>query len=358
MLLPSINSTGIRSRAPLRLGLAGGGTDVSPYSDEYGGLVLNATVDRYAFATIEPSHDWKIRFVASDLEKEEVFPLDIDALESAELKLHAGVYRRILRQFLGGRPLPVTVHTTVDAPAGSGLGSSSALVVALVEAFRAVLDIPLGPYDIAHLSHEIERVDLGLAGGKQDQYSATFGGINFIEFLKEERVIVNPLRVSRGIANELEASLVCCFSGVSRNSDAIIRQQQDGMNIGSAKTLDNMHQLKADAVEMKDALLRGNIPEMAKVLNKSWEAKKQTAAGVSNDEIDHLFASGRAAGAWGGKVSGAGGGGFLMFLVPPERRANIISALNRAGGAASGVEFKSSGVESWTIPGRSPTLVC
>jgi len=170
----------IRSRAPLRLGLAGGGTDVSPYSDEFGGAVLNATIDRYAFAFIEPSPDGHIHFIASDLESDERFPLDLDALSGASLVLHAAVYRRMIRDFGGGRPLAVRVQTSVDAPPGSGLGSSSALVVALVEAFRALLDLPLGPYEVAHLAYEIERVDLGLSGGKQDQYAATFGGVNYI----------------------------------------------------------------------------------------------------------------------------------------------------------------------------------
>ena len=145
MLIPSLSSTGVRSRAPLRLGLAGGGTDVSPYSDEYGGAVLNATIDRFAFAFIEPSQDWKIRFIAVDGGVEEVFPLDLDAIGRAQLKLHAAVYRRMVREFGGGRPLAITVRTTVDAPAGSGLGSSSALVVALVEAFRAMLDCSARP---------------------------------------------------------------------------------------------------------------------------------------------------------------------------------------------------------------------
>jgi len=187
----------IRSRAPLRLGLAGGGTDVSPYSDEFGGAILNVTIDRYAFAFIEGSADWKVRFIAADLGIEECLPLDMDAIANARLRLHSAVYRRMIQEFGGGRPLAITIRTSVDAPAGSGLGSSSALVVALVEAFRAVLELPLGPYEVAHLAYEIERVDLNLAGGKQDQYAAAFGGINFIEFMANDRVIVNPLRVGK-----------------------------------------------------------------------------------------------------------------------------------------------------------------
>jgi D-glycero-alpha-D-manno-heptose-7-phosphate kinase len=350
VLVPSLTYSGIRSRAPLRLGLAGGGTDVSPYSDEYGGAVLNATIDRYAFAFIEPSQDSKIRFIAVDRGEEEIFPLDLQAICGARLKLHAAVYRRMVRDFAGGRPPAMTVRTTVDAPAGSGLGSSSALVVALVEAFRSVLDVPLGPYEIAHLSFEIERIDLGLSGGKQDQYAAAFGGVNFIEFLPRNQVIVNPLRIPRSTLNELEISLLICFSGVSRRSEDIIDQQKIGMTQKSVKILDSLHQLKADAVEMKQALLRANVPEMARILNRSWSAKKETASGVSTDFIEEVSKIAFAKGALAGKVSGAGGGGFMMFMVPPERRVNIMRALNDAGALSSGVHFTAVGAESWLLP--------
>jgi len=350
--LPNLH-TSVRSRAPLRLGLAGGGTDVSPYSDKFGGVVLNATIDRYAFAFIEPAPDDQIHFSATDIEVEEVFPLDFDAVAGAHLKLHAAVYRRMMSEFGSGHPLPLKVRTSVDAPPGSGLGSSSALVVALVEAFRSILDVPLGPYEIANIAFEIERVELALAGGKQDQYAAAFGGLNFIEFLPEGRVIVNPLRVSRALLNELETSLVICFSGVSRRSEDIIAQQIRGMTEKSSTALDSLHQLKRDSIDMKQALLLADIPEMARILNKSWIAKKETASGVSTKCIDKLSAIAFDHGALGCKISGAGGGGFIMFIVPPEQRVNIVRSLNNAGGSASGVQLTSFGAESWTVPNKN-----
>ncbi len=341
----------IRARVPLRLGLAGGGTDLSPYCDEYGGAVLNTTIDRYAYAFIEPSDDGLVHFAAPDLEIEESFPPDMDALAECRLGLHAGVAKRMLTQFGGGRIAPMRVTSYVDAPPGSGLGSSSALVVALVEAFTALLAAPLGPYDVAHVAFEIERIDLGLAGGKQDQYAATFGGTNFIEFHAGDRVIVNPLRVSPSVLNELETSMVVCFTGVSRRSEEIIAEQQRGM-AGAGQdgdVMDSLHQLKRDAMEMKEALLRGEIPRMASVLNRSWEAKKRTASGVSTGRIEALYDLAFANGAIGGKVSGAGGGGFMMFFVPPVRRIGVIRALNAAGGTASGVHLTSQGAESWSV---------
>lgn len=336
----------IRARAPLRLGLAGGGTDLSPYCDSFGGAVLNVTIDRYAFASILPSTDGKITFGADDIAQTESFALDAP-LDQARLVLHRGVYERMIRDYNYGERIPMVVKTTVDAPAGSGLGSSSALVVALVEAFRESLSIPLGLYDSARLAFEIERIDLGLAGGRQDQYAAAFGGINFIEFLANDRVIVNPMRVRDAIKNELESSLLVCFSGRSRESADIIARQKSGLSAGSEKTLDAMHQLKADAIEMKQALLLGDVETMARVLNQSWKAKKATAAGISTDRIDELFDLAIGAGALGGKVSGAGGGGFMFFLAHPEHRFGLVEALNRAGGMASPVKFTNVGCETW-----------
>ena len=337
----------VRARAPLRLGLAGGGTDLSPYCDDFGGAVLNCTIDRYAYCFIEASADGMVHFIARDIDTEEVISPNPTALAEATLGIHAGVYRRIVRDVLGGRMPGLRITSFVDAPPGSGLGSSSALCVAMVEAFRLLLGLPLGPYDVAHLAFEIERIDLALSGGRQDQYAAAFGGANFIEFLPNDRVIVNPLRVSRAIRCEFETSLVTCFSGVSRRSDAIICEQQRRMTGPSADSLTSLHQLKSDAVEMKQALLRGEIRRMGTILNRSWAAKKRTAQGVSNVVIDTLYDTAMQHGAIAGKVSGAGGGGFLMFIVPPQARMDLIQALNAHGGIANTVQLSHAGAEAW-----------
>lgn len=339
----------VRARVPLRLGFAGGGTDLSPYCDEYGGAVLNMTIDRYAYAFIEPSTDGRLHFAAPDLGLEEDFAPALEMLGSAHLQLHGGVTRRMLRQFGGGRVPAIRLVSYVDAPPGSGLGSSSALVVAMVEAFTAFLGAPLGPYDVAHVAYEVERLELGLAGGKQDQYAATFGGVNFIEFHANNRAIVNPLRVTPWVLNELETAMVICFTGVSRRSEEIIAEQQRRMVAHGEAALDALHQLKRDAVEMKEALLRGQIARMAEVLNRSWLAKQKTAPGISTGRIESLYDLAFANGAAGGKVSGAGGGGFMMFIVPPNRRFQVVRALNEAGAQASGVHLTTQGAESWTV---------
>lgn len=339
------DSAKIRSRAPLRIGLAGGGTDLAPYCDQFGGAVLNVTIDRYAFATCTPRNDGKVFFEADDLGIGEEWRPGEEAY--SQLKLHQAVYSRMIRDFADGRPTPMTLRTTVDAPAGSGLGSSSALVVALVDAMRECLNAPLGIYDVAHLAYEIERLDLALSGGRQDQYAAAFGGMNFIEFLPGDRVIVNPLRAHRSVTCELESSIVICFSGQSRESAAIIDQQQSALTKATAQTIEAMHQLKHDALEMKHAFSLGDIERMADILHSSWKAKKATATAISNLRIEELLELGLRNGALAGKVSGAGGGGFMFFLVHPENRHKLIKALNAADGHAGTIKFTENGCETW-----------
>jgi D-glycero-alpha-D-manno-heptose-7-phosphate kinase len=342
----------VRSRAPLRLGLAGGGTDLSPYCDEHGGAVLNATIDRFAFAHVFPNRSNTLVFRARDVGAEEMFEPTVDFPTDDGLILHKATYARIVKTFCGGRPIPLTVSTTIDVPAGSGLGASSALVVALIEAFRTALQLPLGPYEMARLAFQIERVDLGLAGGRQDQYAAAFGGLNYVEFLGDERVVVNPLRMRRDYLNEFESSLIICFTGQSRRSDKIIQEQVSGLRAMNAQTLESMHALKRDASDMKLALLSGRIHDVAEILGASWRAKKLTASGVSNARVDELYDVALKAGAWSGKVSGAGGGGFLMIMTDPETRFQVIAALNAAGGLGLPVKLSFDAAEGWTPPLR------
>lgn len=339
----------VRSRAPLRLGLAGGGTDVSPYCDRYGGAVLNVTIDMYAYTIIEPTDDGKVTFTASDIDGTFEAPAS-DALEIGyPLILHRAVYRRIIRQFHDGKPLSCRITTFCDAPPGSGLGTSSTMVVSLVKAFVEWLNLPLGEYEIAHLAYEIERIDAGLGGGRQDQYAATFGGVNFMEFLADDRVIVNPLRIKNWILSEMETSLVLFNSGVSRSSAAIIQEQTDNLTANIGTTLDAMHDIKADAYGMKEGLLRGDFDKLAGFMRKSWDAKKRLAKSISNDHIDQVHAAAMAAGARAGKVSGAGGGGFMTFLVDPSRRVDVIRALGREEGHVMTCHFTRHGTEGWKI---------
>jgi D-glycero-alpha-D-manno-heptose-7-phosphate kinase len=338
-----------RARAPLRLGLAGGGTDVSPYCDTFGGYVLNATIDRYAYAVIKTLDEPMVRFIATDLQVEETMPAEGCIEISGKLALHKAVYTHMVRHFNGGRHVPVELSTFCDAPSGSGLGSSSTLVVVMIRAFVELLKIPLDDYSIANLAYRIERVECGLQGGRQDQYSAAFGGFNFMEFYAEERTVVNPLRIKNWVICELEASLVLFFTGVSRESAHIIADQSGNVKSGSTDAIDAMHGLKREAQLMKESLLRGDFPGLVESVRLGWLNKKRSARTVSNPTIDATYDAAIEAGALAGKISGAGGGGFMWFFVPAERRMSVIRTLTGFGGHVSNCHFTKNGAQAWRL---------
>lgn len=339
----------VRARAPLRLGLAGGGTDVSPYCDVYGGHVMNVTIDRYAYAILSPRSGNESCFHAIDVGHEEIHSCEAAIDTSGPLRLLKGVYARISNDFLDGQRPALTVKTFSDAPPGSGLGSSSTMVVALVQAFVEYFSLPLGEYEVAHLAYDIERKDLGLAGGKQDQYAATFGGFNFMEFYADNRVIVNPLRIKDWVWAELESSLVLYFTGVSRSSADIIEQQSRNVGDNNQASINAMHQLKDEAIQMKECILKGDLRRLESTLQAGWVAKKKTATSISNPLIERVERIAFASGARAAKVSGAGGGGFMMFLCSPEQRIGLSRALLLEGGSVMDFHFTQQGASSWRI---------
>ena len=338
-----------RARAPLRLGLAGGGTDVSPYCDMYGGYVLNAAIDRYAYAVIKILDEPVVRLIATDQRLEKTRPAAVPLPLNGKLDLHKAVYNHVVQNFNGGKPIPLELSTFCDAPAGSGLGSSSTLVVAMIRVFAELLNLPLDDYTIAHMAHRIERVDCGLQGGRQDQYSATFGGFNFMEFYADERAVINPLRIKNWIICELESSSVLYFTGVSRESAHIIADQSSNVNSGAVDALEAMHGIKREALAMKECLLRGDFPGLVDSMRLGWENKKRSAKTVSNSHIDSIYDAAIGAGALAGKVSGAGGGGFMWFFVPTEKRMDVIRTLNGFGGQVSNCHFTKHGTQAWRI---------
>lgn len=332
----------------MRLGLAGGGTDVSPFSDIYGGCILNATISLYAYCDIVPRQDGKIIFITEDrgerfesVSKREL-PMD------GNLDLLKAIYNRVIKDF----DLPAQsfeLHTFVDAPAGSGLGTSSTLVVAVLGAFVQWLSLPLAEYDIASLAYSIEREDLCLAGGKQDQYAATFGGFNFMEFYSDNKVIVNPLRIKDKIINELSRNIVLFYTSTSRDSAAIIERQQKNVISNNTKSIDAMQQLKKQAVLMKEALLKNDLDKIGDILNLGWEYKRQMASGISTNLFEDVYRAALEAGARGGKISGAGGGGYIFFYCPDCVRYKVIDVLNNFGGKVRRFEFTKEGLQTWQM---------
>jgi D-glycero-alpha-D-manno-heptose-7-phosphate kinase len=336
-----------RSKAPLRIGLAGGGTDVSPYCDLYGGAILNATVSLYAYATIEPIDSPTISLYAPDRQESLELELAPQLTIDGSFDLARSAYNSMVTRY-GAVPSGFRLTTYVDAPAGSGLGTSSTLMVAILGAFAEWLRVPLGEYDIAHLAYEVERVELGMAGGKQDQYAAAFGGVNYMEFYAADKVIVNPLRIKPDYLHELEHNLLLYFTGTSRLSSTIIAAQSKSVTNNNTISIDAMHGLKAQAQMMKEALLRGLIDEIGPILDYGFKFKRQMAAGISNDSMEEIYEIARTAGATGGKISGAGGGGFMMFYCPGNSSYKVREALEGRGGRFRRYGFTQAGLATWS----------
>ncbi|MGA3133055.1 MAG: GHMP kinase [Terracidiphilus sp.] len=323
-----------------------------PYCDEFGGAILNATIDYYAYAGLEPLNNGKVEFVSADLHQ----CVSYDAMPAVafdgKLDLFKAVYNHVVNNYNEGQPLSLRMSTRVDVPAGSGLGSSSTLVVAMLMAYAEWLNLPMGDYELAQTAYVIERKEAGLQGGKQDQYAAAFGGFNFMEFGQNGRVLVNPLRVKDWVVSELEASLLLYFTGKSRVSAEIIKEQSQNAGNRNEMALEAMHRVKEEAYRMKECLLRGDFQNLHEVMRQSWGSKKRMASQITNDHIERLYACGMKAGAYCARISGAGGGGFMMFLTDPIQKDLVAAALDGhdEGGTVYRCHFTSVGVQAWRVP--------
>ena len=341
----------VRSRAPLRLGLAGGGTDVSPYCDIFGGAILNATIGHYAYASIESTEDARVHFLSNDQNQSSEYPAGGPLVPDGNLDLLKYVHNHAVERFNSGKPVALKLTTRVDVPAGSGLGGSSTLVVATLKAYAELLNYPIDDYDLAHTAWIIERKEAGLRGGSQDQYAAAFGGFNFMEFGGNNRVLVNPLRIRDSIVSELEASMLLFYTGASRDSSEIIAEQVHNVEVGNQQAITAMHEIKNEAVRMKEALLRGDFHLLHEVLRSSWEAKKQMANKIVNAKIETLYTRALQAGAYCARISGAGGGGFMIFLTDPMRKDHVAETLVNCNtnGRIYGSHFTEVGAQAWRV---------
>jgi D-glycero-alpha-D-manno-heptose-7-phosphate kinase len=335
----------IRSKAPLRISFCGGGTDVLPYATEQGGVVLNATIDRYAYATlVERNRDeFIVHSLDYNLTKE--FDLDHPPVYDGQLDLVKAAFKWLNHQNDGPRP-GFELHLHTDAPPGSGLGSSSAVVVAMLSSFSAWCGISLSSYEKARLAYVLEREELGIKGGMQDQYSSTFGGFNFIEF-GADGAVVNPLRITADVVNELQYSLILCYAGAPRLSARIIDAQISNYREGKSDVLAAMERLKELTVAMKNALVCGRLEEFGSLLHEGWMNKKQMAHQITNPIVDEIYDEARKSGALGGKISGAGGGGYLYFFCPRETRHRVAARLASMGVDLTRFAFESRGVQTW-----------
>ena len=335
----------IRSKAPLRISFAGGGTDVEPYLSERGGVVLSTTIDKYAYGSLRFRDDRQITVTSLDYDVVAKYELDEPLTYDGNLDLVKAVIRRLNRDN-NDQGLDFFLHS--DAPPGSGLGSSSTVVVALIGLFKHWLHLPLTNYEIADLAYQIERIDLGIKGGKQDQFAATFGGFNFIEFYRDATV-VNPLRVPSDVLNELHYNLLLCYTGKTRLSARIIDTQVEGYVQGKEDVVRAMDELKAIAIDLKNALLQGRLNDFGALLHEAWMSKKKMAAQISDPHIDELYEIARKHGALGGKISGAGGGGYMFFYCQFDKKHIVAEQLERLGAQVVDLNFDFHGLQTWEV---------
>ena len=353
----------IRCKTPLRISFAGGGTDVSPYFEERGGVVLNATIDKYCYGSLVQRDDGNITVQSLDYDIVAKYHVDEEIAYDGQLDLVKAAIK-IMGQypdngngqntFGGGQGIDLFIHT--DAPPGSGLGSSSALVVALIGLLRRWRHLPLTHYDVAELAYHIERTELGIPGGTQDQYAAAFGGFNFMEF-SSAGVVVNPLRIDAETINELEYNLLLCYTGSTRLSANILDNQIDNYRNRKVDVLEAMGELKSITWDMKKALLQGRLDDFGHLLHEAWINKKKMAKEITNPAIDVLYSASRRYGALGGKLLGAGGGGYLLIYCPFGKKHVIAAALEELGGQVVEFTFQNRGVQTWEVRSTGSSLL-
>jgi D-glycero-alpha-D-manno-heptose-7-phosphate kinase len=336
----------IRAKAPLRISFAGGGTDVPPFPEREGGLVLNATINRYAYGTLRERSDGAITIHSFDYDSSVELDPGVPPVFDGRLDLAKAAVVRFTEG--AGSGYDLLLHS--NAPPGSGLGASSAMMVALIGVLSAYRSVPATDYELAELAHTIERDELGISGGRQDQYAATFGGFNFIE-LYGDHVVVNPLRIPPDVVLELEHNLLLCYTGTTRQSDHIIEDQTQRYTSGNAEATAGLKAQKRLALEMKNALLQRRLADFGELLHTAWEAKKRISDRISTDRIEELYDEARAAGAIGGKVTGAGGGGYLLLYCHHDRRHNVAKRMRELGATVDEFAFEPAGLRTWRVDG-------
>lgn len=328
----------IRARAPLRIGLAGGGTDVDPYATEKGGYVFNTTINKYAYSTLKPRKDHNMT-VTSEYYGRYRAPLNDGPLP---LDGNMDLIKAVSNHFQVTDGFDMNIRS--DVPAGSGLGGSSTMIVAMIGAIANWLDVDMSKLEMASLAYHLEREVIGLKGGKQDQYAAVFGGFNSLKF-DSNGVAVLPAKIPQDIIYELQCRSVMCFTGMTHDSAAVIDTQIKSYKEG--KNDEALDKAKEIAIKMRSSLRHGEIDEVAQLLGESWEYKKKFSDKVSNPEIDALYDTAIKAGAIGGKVSGAGGGGFMYFVTKYDKKPQVSKALSKAGAEVTEFQFEPEGVISW-----------
>lgn len=328
-----------RARAPVRMSFCGGGTDLTYFFIDHPAAVLSCTVGLYAHATLVPRADTQIHIYAEDMAREEHFECLAELLQANDKSLLATIIG-VIKPSYG-----FDLFLRSDFPVGSGLGGSSAATTATIAVFNELRQDRWNTYEIAELAFQAERLCFGIAGGWQDQYASAFGGFNLIEF-ENQRNMVHPIRLEESIRNELESCLLLCDTGISHDSGRLHELQREEIVAQDAQT-DLLHASVTLCRRMHRHLIRGELRAVGLCLDEAWRLKKRFSSAISHDRLDNTYQAALAAGALGGKLLGAGGGGFFLFYVQPQFRQRVVQALSALGCQTQNFRFESSGVTSW-----------
>ena len=329
-----------RGRAPVRITFGGGGTDLTHFFVDQGGAVINATINKYAHATLRKRTDSSVRIYSHDLKKVVEVSSPADLRLDGVLDLIVSVVKLIQPTF------GFEMEVAADYPVGSGLGGSASVAAAVIGCFNEFRSDPWDRHQISEMAFQAERLIMNIPGGWQDQYATVFGGINYMEFTADHNVIL-PLRLESKTVAELEESLVLCYTGRSHDSGAIHRDQRAHLETPESNAAESGSRKKELTLEMKRKLLRGDVYGYGKLLHEAWLLKRQDSLMITDSELDRIYSRAMANGALGGKILGAGGGGFFLFFVPPFQQYRVFDALSEQGYRCERVMFDESGLKSW-----------
>jgi D-glycero-alpha-D-manno-heptose-7-phosphate kinase len=338
----------------MRISFGGGGTEIPPYVDQFGGITVSTSVGVYARCCIESKKSDGIEFNSDDMGVNEVIQkkvlFDTQAPEADKsLKLSIACLRFLESQYEFKVVDGLRITTGSDAPQGSGLGASSVLTISIIKAIDEFFELNLTKSDVVSAAFEIERNILNLSGGKQDHYAATFGGLNYIVYHPNNTASVERIEIEPSAKLELESSLIALYTGTSRESAHIIENQQALIEKKDNTTITSLHKIAEIAKLMRISILKGDIIELGNLLDQSWQLKKTTSSLISNESIDSLYSEAIQLGAYGGKIAGAGGGGFMILLVPPEKRSFILSKMTNSQKNYLPINLTNQGAESWVV---------
>ncbi len=309
-------------RSPVRISFGGGGTDLPAYYEKFGGAVLSTSINKYFYTVLQKRSDGKVQVISSDLRVMETWQ-DISRMDMtrSELAIPLAVIKEL------GYDISVDLFLASEIAAGTGLGSSASVCVGVLKTLATYLDLPVSKYDLAERSFHIAHDLLGKPVGKQDEYAAAFGGLNFITFNPDGGVLVEPVMPRHDYLRELESNLMLFFTGAAHNSWHLLHEQEKSVKQATGPTIESLHQIRELADHMRRALMKGDLRTFGELLHEGWEAKKRVSSRISNPLIDEAYALARKHGARGGKITGAGGGGFLLLFCEERYQERVREAI-------------------------------